>query len=242
MKAEIGLVGYGRFGRLIARHLAKRSTVCVHDRRTNLRAESFVKVMSLDEVVQRQVIIFAVPIGELRSVLKRVRTKINPDALVLDVCSVKVEPLRWMRAHLPPTVAIVGTHPLFGPSSAAQSVRGKSIVVCSGRINPQKFASLWALLRRSGLNVLTMTPQDHDRWMARTLFVTQYLGRGIRNVVSGQDSPTTAFFHLQKLMEIATADSPQLLRDMYRFNSFARKLPRQLNKELSSILNFRRNR
>ena len=242
MKAEIGLVGYGRFGRLIARHLAKRCTVCVHDRRKNLRAERFVKVMSLDEVVQRQVIVFAVPIGELRSVLKRVRTKINPDALVLDVCSVKVEPLRWMREHLPPTVAIVGTHPLFGPSSAAQSVRGKSIVLSKGRISHQKFTSLRTLLRRSGLKVLTMTPEVHDRWMARTLFVTQYLGRGVRYVISGQDSPTTAFFHLQRLMEIAAADSPQLLLDMYRYNSFAKDLPQQLDKELSSILNFRRNR
>jgi prephenate dehydrogenase len=198
--------------------------------------------MSLDAVVQRQVVIFALPIGELRDVLKRVRTKINRDALVIDVCSVKEDPLRWMRQNLPPTVSFVGTHPLFGPSSAAESVRGKSIVLCKGRIGHKKFTALQGLLRRAGLNVLIMAPQAHDRWMARTLFVTQYIGRGIRTVISGQDSPTTAFFHLHRLMEIATADSPELLLDMYRFNRFAKILPRQLKRELSSILDFRRNR
>jgi prephenate dehydrogenase len=147
-----------------------------------------------------------------------------------------------MRSRLPASVSIVGTHPLFGPSSAAQSVRGKSIVLCRERINRADFSSLRALLKRSGVTVLTMTPEEHDRWMARTLFVTQYLGRGVRGIISGQDAPTSAFFHLQRLMEIATGDSPQLLLDMYRYNRFAKNLHRQLGREMSANLHFRRNR
>jgi len=34
-------------------------------------------------------------------------------------------PVRWMRELLPPDVAILGSHPMFGPDSAAESLQGR---------------------------------------------------------------------------------------------------------------------
>ena len=56
--------------------------------------------------------------------------QVRPGATVLDVASVKMLPSRWLERHMPETVHVVPTHPLFGPQSAAQGVAGRQLVIC----------------------------------------------------------------------------------------------------------------
>ena len=59
---------------------------------------------------------------------------LSPDALVIDVCSVKEYPVRLMKELLPERVSILATHPMFGPDSAAHALQGRKIVLCAERI------------------------------------------------------------------------------------------------------------
>jgi prephenate dehydrogenase len=75
------------------------------------------------------------PISAMRETLRQVTPLLREDALVVDVCSVKVYPVKWMRELLPDTVSILPTHPMFGPDSAAESLKDRKIVICPERID-----------------------------------------------------------------------------------------------------------
>ena len=229
----IGLIGYGRFGRLAARFLARYGKVVVYDRRTY--GESFpsrnIKEGSLSFVAAQRIVILAVPISSLQQILRSISPSIQPNALVIDVCSVKMKPVKWMKHILPKTTSLLGTHPLFGPDTVLRSVRGHRVVVCPVRISQRKLWAVKERLRRAGLEVETMTPNDHDRMIAETLLLTQYIGRLVGHAdVRRWSRSTRTYETLRWLADVAEHDSRVLFQDMFRFNPYARRLLRSLDK------------
>lgn len=235
MKLRLSIIGYGRFGRLAASHLRKYCTVEVYDRKKITNKRSGIHVVSLDRAAQAEVILLAVPMNALRALLRNIAPVMNRNALVIDVSSVKEQPIKWMTDHLPPTVSILGSHPLFGPSSASASVEGRSIILCPVRISKSTLLQIKNAVREGGLRPRWMTPADHDRLIAKTLFVTQYLGRVVQPVIAGGELPTMAYHYLQGLAAISAKDSPSLLGDMYRYNRFARASLSRLSKAWSHV-------
>ncbi len=242
MNPQIAVIGYGRFGRLLAHHLGKFSTVCVFDKRGIRNIEPGIARANLRRAAACPVIIIAVPIGELRALLRSMGPLVNPGALVIDVCSVKEEPLRWMREYLPQSVWILGSHPLFGPSSASLGVRGKSIVLCNVRMSRTLLTTVHKQLNRAGIKIIPMTPSAHDRWIARTLFLTQVIGRAAAGIIKNVEGlPTAAYGHLLGLTKIATADSARLVCDIYAYNRHARSVCRALEQSLKTLSQTRKN-
>ena len=227
MRRTVGLIGYGRFGRLAAKYIARTADVLVYDDRPAARAgaRGSIKNGTLETAASQTVVILAVPISSLRKLLRAMRPHVRPDALVLDVCSVKVLPLRWMKEILPGTVSIVGTHPLFGPDSDTGSVRGQRLVMCPVRVRRSVINLLRRKLRRRGLRVSVMTPDAHDRLMAETLLVSQYVGRLVSEAgFVARDWSTPSYEHLKALSKVAANDSGQLFADMWRYNPHARRM------------------
>ena len=134
MSKEIALIGYGRFGRLAARYLSRDFRVRIADSRKGERVDRGAQRVSLEEAASKPIVILAVPISQLRAVLAEIAPSLQPGTLVIDVCSVKEQPVRWMRSLLPRSVSILGTHPLFGPDSAARGLKGHTIALCPVRI------------------------------------------------------------------------------------------------------------
>jgi len=126
-KPEIAIIGYGRFGKLAAYYLKKDFNVFVCEKK-NTHIESGIKKVSLREAAEKQNILLAVPINQLKAVLHAITPSLRNSALVIDVCSVKEQPLKWMKTILPTHVSILGTHPLFGPDSTTDGLKGKSVV------------------------------------------------------------------------------------------------------------------
>ena len=244
MKKTIAIVGYGRFGRSAAHHLKKKFHVLVSDSRKLTKIEKGVYRVSLRRASASPVIILAVPIGRTASLLKQIAPWAMPGALICDVCSVKVEPLRWMTRTLPRNVFILGTHPLFGPDSAGDILRGRSIILCPVRIPTDKLRKVRRVLKALELNVVMMSPVRHDRLMASTLFLTQLMGRSLSLLhLPPSQSSTPHFQFLHRLVQVSNNDSKRLFTDMYRFNRFARPIPRKLISAFEKIdLSLRRGR
>jgi prephenate dehydrogenase len=218
----IGLIGYGRFGKFLAHHLAKSATVYVYDRRpAAIRlGKGRIHRAALPLVASREVVILALPVSSLRPALKAIRPHLRAGTLVLDVCAAKVTPARWMRELIPPRVRILGTHPLFGPSSARESLEGKRIVLCPVRIPRRMLATVRRVLRRKGLVPLVMTEEAHDLLVAETVFLTQYTGRLLLSFPLGVwDHVTPNYAALRRMMETAAGDSWETFADMVRHNS-----------------------
>jgi prephenate dehydrogenase len=183
---------------------------------------------TIQEAAAKEIVILAVPINRLRGVLRTIAPFVRPGALIIDVCSVKELPVRWMKSHLPPHVSILGTHPLFGPDSAPMSVKGKWIIFTPVRISKPRLLHVHAFCRKIGLRTDTMTPAAHDRLMARSLFLAQFVGRAsFRMGLTVPDARTGSYDQLLALAGTAGRDTPELFRDMYRFNRFARSVPKQ---------------
>lgn len=128
----LGLIGYGAFGRLTARHLSAWFDILAHDPAAT-QGDGAATLVSLEEAAAGPTVVLAVPVEALEATLEAIRPHLRADALVIDVGSVKVKPARLMGERLPDGVRIVGTHPLFGPQSAKDGVAGLRIAVCEVR-------------------------------------------------------------------------------------------------------------
>lgn len=228
----IGLIGYGRFGRLTAKLLARHARVYVYDTR-RVRGKSLprnIEIKPLTIVASQKLVVLAVPISALESALREIRPFVNPGALVLDVCSVKSRPVRWMRHILPHSTNILGTHPLFGPDSVSSSLRGRKIVLCPVRIPEPLLRRVKKVLGGEGLEVSIMTPAEHDRMVAETLLLTQYVGRLVH--WTGVQKWRRSTLHYEKLLDlvhVAERDSVELFKDMWNYNPYAVRMGRNLD-------------
>ena len=229
MKGNVGLIGYGRFGRLAARYCAREAVVHVYDPALRIRALPGIRPSSIAEAASQPVVVLAVPISDLRGALRAIRAHVRPGGLVVDVCSVKTAPLEWMKRLLPPSVAIIGMHPLFGPDSDTGSLGGQRLVVSPSRNGKRWMGRIRALARSHRVRLHVMTPSAHDRLMAETLLLTQYIGRlpGGAGIPSRSWS-TPSYRYLRLIVRAAERDSEQLFRDMWRFNPYGARTAQAL--------------
>ena len=236
MRPRVGLIGCGRFGALAARYIAPLADLVVCDPRVKSAVPPRARRGTLAEAASQNLVVLAVPISAMRGVLREIAPHVRPGAVVADVCSVKTLPLAWMRAALPRSVAILGTHPLFGPDSDTGSLRGQRIVACPSRGARRLIPALRRLARARGMRLVVMTPSAHDRLMAETLLVTHYVGRLLHGAGLRRRSPSTAAYrHLEVVMETALRDSEQLFLDMWRFNPGAARVRRALEASAPTI-------
>lgn len=111
------------------------------------------------------VIVLAVPTSEIERVSKAVVARAKPGALVLDVASDKVQPVRAMQEAAPPGVSVLGTHPMFGPR--VESLIGQTVVICeTPSTDPRHLEAVREIIAKYGGEAHSLTPEKHDVLMA----------------------------------------------------------------------------
>lgn len=222
----IGVIGFGRFGKLITKYFASDFRVLVHnrsDKSAEIEAVGAVPA-SFEAVCKQRFLLLCVPISALRQALIDIAPLIRPDALVADVCSVKIYPTQWMREILPESVSILPTHPMFGPDSAADSLHDRKIVLCRERIPETLYKRISAYLMTKGLIVIDATPENHDRQIAVSLSMTHFIGRALEAFKAEElIIDTEGYKRLLKILDVVTHDTWQLFEDMHRFNPYAQE-------------------
>ncbi len=221
----IGLIGYGRFGRLTVQNLSPNFKVYVHTRSADKKqdiAAAGGALTTLEKACAQKVVILCVPISAMQSTLKQIAPLLRSDAIVVDVCSVKVLPVQWMKDLLPPSVEILATHPMFGPDSANRSVTGFKVVLCPERIQPERYEKIKLALRNLNLNLIETTADEHDQKIAVSLALTHFIGRTLAEFgAEPLDIDTEGYKRLLHILEVVNNDTWQLFEDMHRFNPYA---------------------
>lgn len=235
---KIGIIGFGRLGALLTRHFAGEHEIKVYDvRRVGAAVRrAGARPAPLAEVCAQEVVVPCVPIAGFEPLLRKIRGLLKPGALVLDVCSVKEGPVRAMKRLLPRSVDILATHPNFGPDSAAESLRGRQLAVCRVRIGAARYARVKRAFERKGLEIVELSPREHDRRMASSLVLTHFIGRGLIEYgarPTGID--TEGYKRLLRILNTVQNDSAQLFRDMNRGNAFAPAMRRRLLASLRRV-------
>lgn len=229
----VGLIGFGAFGRLIARHLAPHARVFAHD--PVVAADAFgpdAEAVDLATAAACPVVILAVPVPTLRAVARAIVPHLRPGALVADVGSVKVVPAAILREELPAHAEILATHPLFGPQSARDGLVGLTVAVCPVRGRRSLRAA--AFLRRVlGLAVVVTTPEAHDREMAAVQGLTHLIAKVLVRMeplpgrAGGRRMTTRSFERIMEAVDMVRHDAPEVFSAIERQNPFAPQVRRR---------------
>ncbi len=224
-KQSLGIIGTGAFGAFMAQHLAPHFDLVLHDARKDtakLAKKYRAKSGDLKTAAGCKIVIIAVPVQQMEGVLYGIAKLVKPGALVIDVGSVKMKPARMMQKILPKYVEAVGTHPLFGPQSGRNGIKGLNVVVCN--VRGKRDACVRRFCRKLGLSVFAATPTDHDRELAWVQGLTHLLAK----VVVALDLPrfrftTRTYEYLDQMVETVRYDSDELFRAIERENPFTKK-------------------
>ncbi|MGD8859699.1 MAG: bifunctional chorismate mutase/prephenate dehydrogenase [Myxococcales bacterium] len=191
------------------------------------------------------VVVISVPIDVTEEVVADLGRLLRPDALLMDITSLKQAPMAAMlEATRDSGASVLGTHPMFGPG--VHSLQGQRFVVCRGRGDAWHD---WLIknLDARGLVVTEATAQEHDRAMALvqvlTHFQTQVLGLSLARIgISLEES--RRFTSPAYLMELYIAarhfgQDPQLYGPIEMLNPETARVTRAFREaatELGEIL------
>lgn len=231
---SIGIIGYGRFGRLLSKVLTK-AVPEVDIRVWSRSAQPDSHLVDQSTALASSLIIPAVPIREFASTMANIAPQLNPGQVVLDVCSVKLMPRAVMLKELAGGIDIVASHPMFGPASyekLGNTLNGCTIVLEAVRCNPNKYKALITLFKSMGLNILEIDAEEHDRLAARSQFITLTHAMVLKQLNLRRSRIDTASTEaLLDCLEMISVDLT-LVEDLYRFNPFCKK---ELSKLITSF-------
>ena len=227
----LSIIGFGAFGRLIARHLRPHLALSICD--PCVRPNDLPQV-DLAGAALADIVVLAVPLPQVEGVLRAIAPHLRPGVVVIDVASVKVEPARLMLDLLPDHAQIIASHPLFGPASAAGGVAGHRIAWCPLRGRSHRL--LAAFLRAQDLQVIPTTPDQHDRDMAVVQGLTHLIARSLLRLGPLPDRlATRSFTLLAEAAAMVQDDSPELLATILRANPHAAAVRQRFLAEAAGI-------
>lgn len=232
---NIGLLGFGRFGQLVYRHLPAGRVAGVFDQ-DPAKLAGLSDAATLEQVLTAKYIILATPISAIDAVCKQISPVLRTGQVIVDTCSVKQYPVDCMSSRLPSGIQILGTHPLFGPDSGKNGIGGMKIAVCPVRIDAANYSNIRNYLHGLGLEIIETTPRQHDRRLARTQAVFHLISQALKELDWREQrlsTPGPAAFY--RLAETVQNDTAELFLDMERRNVYARAYRREFIGKLIEI-------
>ncbi len=234
----IGVYGLGRFGSFFAGELAKGNARVIASSRSSHEAPEGVEIRPLEEVLNADYLFFAVTISSFEKVLEKLGGMIGRHTVVLDTCSVKTYPAKWMEKHLDKDIYKIATHPMFGPDSGRNGIEGLPLVMCPVSRIDERYNAIKEYFLSLKLNVLEMTERQHDAEAAYSQGVTHFVGRVLSEMgLKPTEIATEGYKSLMTIVDQTCNDPLQLFYDLQRFNPYAKEMRLTLQVAVEKILN-----
>ncbi|MGC9444377.1 MAG: prephenate dehydrogenase/arogenate dehydrogenase family protein [Candidatus Methanospirareceae archaeon] len=115
------------------------------------------------EFATANIVLVSVPIELTGRVIEQIGPALPSGSLLMDITSVKRTPMALMERCTAREVEVLGTHPLFGPST--KSLQGMPVIFVPGRTG-QLYEQIRALYERNGAKITCLTAEEHDELMA----------------------------------------------------------------------------
>lgn len=231
MMKKVAIIGYGRFGELLARLCANEFDVCIVEsdlKRAKGATRAGYKCVTMEYAKNVDYIFLAVPISEIEKILIELSPLVNSRQVVIDTCSVKVHPVKLMKKYLK-TAQILGTHPMFGPDSAKKGLKGLQIAICPINIKSENLQSIKDFWANKDVTVIETTPEDHDKDAAYSLAFTHTIAK----IIVGTNIPdvrltTRSFNDITEIALLTAKDTDQLFHDMLFYNPYFSEMKKKL--------------
>jgi prephenate dehydrogenase len=140
----------------------------------------------MKEVQDCDIVMLSVPIEKTVEVIRQVAPRMRPGSLLMDVTSLKSEPMRAMTRHAPQGVEIIGTHPMFGPTMP--TLKGQTIILTPAVGRSETWLPrMRALFESDGTRIEVLDPEEHDEIMAVVQALTHFAYIGIGATLQALD-------------------------------------------------------
>ncbi|MBI4407936.1 MAG: prephenate dehydrogenase/arogenate dehydrogenase family protein [Candidatus Kerfeldbacteria bacterium] len=210
----IGIIGAGRFGTLLQKHLSTDNQV------------------TMDNPTDCALVIFAVPNRNLEQAIEQWKSKISPDAIVMDVGSIKTIPCQILQQQFPNNS--VGTHPMYGPDSAGDSWQGRKMVFCKLQCPAAAYEQVQTLFTSRGVIAIECSPTEHDQMMAKSQALIHFIGRALTGL-EPQQIATPDYDNMLQMMQKVTNDTWELFYDMQTLNPYAEPIRKNFIKKIEQL-------
>ncbi|HSX44586.1 MAG TPA: prephenate dehydrogenase [Candidatus Saccharimonadales bacterium] len=221
----IGIIGYGSFGKFLAEKLDGQAKVVIYSRRHQPGESIFVDLTSIAEV---DYLILSIPLSVYQEYLVKLKPLLNKQTVIIDVCSVKVEPIKLIKRFLP-NQPVIATHPLFGPESAGESLKGHTLVICPELSDKTVTPKLIKLAKSQGLEILLESADVHDQQMATVHALTFFIARALDKFdLKSHQLDTPSYKRLLYLAELDKHHSPELYATIQSGNPYAKPVRHKL--------------
>ncbi len=233
---NVGVYGLGRFGAFWAELLSKHFPVTAWSRNPDRPVPAGVRHVALEELFEADIVWLCPAISSMEEVLQEVAPLVRPGQVIADTCSVKIVPAGLMLQHLPVHAKLLATHPMFGPDSAKAGLEGLPVVLHDLREASDSLKFWQDRFAEWGMQVLLMTPEEHDQAAAYTQGVTHFLGRVLDDMgLKPHPIATRGYQRLLDLVQQTCNDPFQLFLDMQNFNPHTTAMRNDLKRSFERI-------
>lgn len=236
---KIAIVGFGRFGELLAELSRKSFDVSIvvrSDEKTARAIDLGYSVLPLEDVGAVDVVILAVPISNMEAIAKQIKNFIKPHQVIIDVCSVKVYPTQVLKKYFAEN-QILATHPMFGPDSAKKGLKGLRVAFCPVRVDQENINMLRDFWEQFGVEVIETTPEKHDRDTVYSQAFSYTIAQILLGVPTSHITFTTrSFDDIREIAGYSKNDSYQLFHDMLYYNPYLRQMAKELRISTEGVL------
>ncbi len=208
------------------------------------RVRAFGRKMGTADVAEMaracRVVVVSVPISVTSAVIEKVGPHMRQDALLMDLTSLKLAPVKAM---LESSVSeVIGCHPLFGPQIG--SIAGQRIILCPARAK-KWLPWLKDILGRNGALVVETTPEKHDQMMAivqglnhfNTIMMGLVLSRTGISISELMKFATPIFKTKMEILEKVFCQNPRLYAEIITMNPDICKLIEMYEESVAELKN-----
>ncbi len=226
----LSVIGVGAFGELMIKHLAPHFDVHIFDPARDLAAlgQTYgVRPATLENAAKCEIVLLAVPVREIEGVARKIAPFLTQGQLVMDVASVKCLPKKIFLETLPPEIDLVGLHPLFGPQSGKNGIKGLNVAVVN--VRGDRADGVAAFLRdKLELSVFCCTAEQHDEQAAYVMGLTHMIARVFKEMDVPEIYQTTRTYELlSEMVNLIKNDSEELFRAIQTDNPFVAETKRR---------------
>jgi len=219
---EVGIIGYGRFGKVLNELLVAKYNVKIYD--SNMTISENGKFYKLEEVLKTSAVFISVPIRSFEKIIAEISEYKLHNTTIIDVCSVKVYPVKIMKKYLPKSVGIIACHPHFGPDSYSPFKELKTTIYPI-RDRYDYFNELKNVFESQSIRTVELSPEEHDQMAASSQGITHFIGRVLdESGVRSTQINTYGFNELLGVIEQTCNDSWDLFKDLQKYNPYTNKM------------------
>ena len=216
----VGIIGFGHFGQLLAKHLSAHFILKIYSASGKENEWS----SSLQQVAECDYVVLSAPLTKYSEICERLKPYLGKDTVIVDVCSIKQESGEIIKRHLPDQ-PMLSTHPLFGPESAAESLKDHVIVVCPDMSSEHTLDSFERFCTNLGLQVVKMSSEEHDRNIALVQGLTFFIARVLKDFdLESSKLITPSFRKLIALAQLEQQHTKELFITIQKGNPYTEEI------------------